>query len=211
MRRIRAFLIRLGSLFRKRYQDRQLAEEIESHLQLHIDDNLRAGMSPEEARRQALLRLGGVEQTIEAYRDRRSLPLESLAHDLGYGARTLIKHPGFTIVTVFTLALGIGATTVIFSVLDNVLFRTFPYKDSDRLTTVYEHFVSGALDRPWLAPEEVVDFKEQNHSFEDLIAYSLLEIFYNRREGTQWNVGARVTPNTFEFLGVKPLLVVKSA
>jgi len=132
--------------------------------------------------------------------------VENFLRDIRFALRSLRKDRRFTVTAVIALVLGIGATTVIFSVIDSVLLRPFPYKDADRLTTVYEHFVSGALDKPWLAPEEVVDFKEQNHSFEDLIAYSQLEIFYKGGEGTQWTVGARVTPNTFEFLGVKPLL-----
>ena len=132
--------------------------------------------------------------------------MENFLRDIRFALRSLRKDRRFTVTAVIALVLGIGATTVIFSVIDSVLLRPFPYKDADRLTTVYEHFVSGALDKPWLAPEEVVDFKEQNHSFEDLIAYSQLEIFYKGGEGTQWTVGARVTPNTFEFLGVKPLL-----
>src|SRR5262245_34111709 len=132
--------------------------------------------------------------------------VENFLRDIRFALRGLRKDRRFTLAAILALGLGIGSTTTIFSVIDSVLLRPFPYKDADRLTTVYEHFVSGVLDRPRLAPEEVVDFKEQNHSFEDLIAYSLLEIFYNGREGTQWNLGARVTPNTFEFLGVKPLL-----
>lgn len=96
MRSVRAFLRRLGGLFRKERRDRDLAEEIESHLQLHIEDNLRVGMSPEEARRDALLKFGGIESAKETYRNRRSLPfLENLAHDLRYATRTLRKNPAF--------------------------------------------------------------------------------------------------------------------
>jgi macrolide transport system ATP-binding/permease protein len=85
MRTIRAFLLRLGGLFHKGRRDRELADEIESNLQLHIEDNLRAGMSPEDARRDALLKFGGIESAKEAYRDRRGLPLlETLAQDLRY-------------------------------------------------------------------------------------------------------------------------------
>jgi macrolide transport system ATP-binding/permease protein len=83
MRKLRAFLLRVSGLFRKGHRDRDLSEEIESHLQLHVEDNLRGGMTPEEARRQALLKFGGVESIKEDYRDRRSLPLlESLVQDL---------------------------------------------------------------------------------------------------------------------------------
>jgi putative ABC transport system permease protein len=132
--------------------------------------------------------------------------MENFLRDIRFALRSLRKDPHFTFAAIVALGLGIGATTVIFSVIDSVLLRPFSYKNADRLTTVYEHFLSGALDRPWLEPEEVVDFKEQNHSFEDMIGFGALEVFYSGREATQWLVGGWVTPNTFDFLGVKPLL-----
>src|SRR5437667_9315962 len=134
MRRIRAFLLRLGGLFRKECRERELSEEIESHLQLHIDDNVLAGMNPEEARRQALLRFGGIESAKEAYRDRRSLPLlESLVQDLRYSIRTLRKNPLFAATAILMLALGIGGNTAIFTVIRAVLLKPLEYRDPDRL------------------------------------------------------------------------------
>src|ERR1700721_1210132 len=137
MSRLRGWLLRLGEFFRKGQRERELAAEMESHLQLHIEDNLRAGMSAGEARRQALLKLGGVEQTKQAYRERRGLPvLETLQQDVRYGARTLRKSPSFTIVAILTLALGVGTNSAIFSLVDSSFLRALPFSNPARLIRV---------------------------------------------------------------------------
>src|SRR5271156_3168451 len=131
---LRSFFARLAGVFTGQRRDRELTDELESHLQLHIDDNLRRGMSPEEARREALIQLGGVEQTKEIYREQRGLPmLETLMQDLRFGARMLRKNPGFTTVAGLTLALGIGANTAIFTLLDSVMLRSVPVRDPAHL------------------------------------------------------------------------------
>ena len=167
MRRLRAWLVRLGGLFREERSDADLAAELESHVQMHIEDNVRAGMTPDEARRDALLRLGGVEQTKERYRDRRGLPwLDTLLQDLRFALRMLAARPGFTTVAILTLALGIGATTAVFSVVDRILFRSLPHPHDEKL-------VSFGVKAPFegiefmLAPEYAV-LRSQSTPFESM-------------------------------------------
>ncbi len=136
-RRIRVWLMRFAGLFGHERRERELSAELESHLALHIEENVRAGMTPEEARRQALIKLGGVEQAKEMYREQRGIAwLETLWLDLRYAARTLRKSAGFAIVAVTTLALGIGLNTALFSVANGFLLKTLPVRDPRQLVVL---------------------------------------------------------------------------
>src|SRR6266436_3883327 len=129
---LRAWFLRLRSMFRKEQMDRELDAEFASHLELHIADNLRAGMTPEAARRDALLKLGGLEQTKENYRDHRGIAwLEALLRDLRFALRILRKSPGFCVVALLALALGIGFSSVVFSIFYNGILHPFTYRDPD--------------------------------------------------------------------------------
>ena len=173
MRRLRAFLLRLVGMFRKQRRDREFSEEMESHLQMHIEDNMRAGMCPEEARRNVLLKLGGLEQTKEIYRDRRGLPLlETLFQDLRFGLRVLRKKPGFTAAAVLTLALGIGANSAIFSVVYAVLLRPLPLKDPDRLVSIEKQNPSRGWTRNSISAAEFLEWRKNSRAFANLAAFS---------------------------------------
>lgn len=169
MRPLRAWALRVYGIVRKTRVERELTAEIESNLQLHIEDNLRAGMMPEEARRQALLKFGGVEQAKEAYRDRAGVPwIDILFRDLRYGARMLRQNRGFTAAAVLSLALGIGASTAVFSILDTVFLKPLPYPDSGRLVWVSIRFPW--VSRQFLPSPDYVAWRRDNHVFAQLAA-----------------------------------------
>jgi len=207
MRRLRAWLSRLGGLFHKERRDLELAAELESHLQMHIEDNLRSGMNSAEARRQALIKLGGVEQVKEEYRERRGiLWLETLLQDVRFGARILRKSPGFTIVAVLTLAIGIGANTALFSMVDSLLLRPLPVRDPERITVLAFQQRNGPLRSIFSIPD-YSDIKNQTQSvFSGLFGYQLgLDGVSVNGTGERIQ-SAYVTSNFFSVLRIKPAL-----
>jgi putative ABC transport system permease protein len=205
MSRLRAWLLRLSELFRKDRRERELAAELESHLQMHIEDNLRAGMTAAQARREAFMKLGGVEQTKENYRERRGLPaLEALLQDIRYGLRVLSKNPGFTAVAVLTLALATGAATAIFSVVYGVLLRPLPYTDSDRIMAVSEVNSTGGWSR--LADPNFDDFRDQNRSFQSIAKYNdNIASVSGASQPTRTTV-ASVSPDFLKVFAILPVL-----
>lgn len=174
MRRLLALLLRLIGLIRARGGHDEFAAELESHIWLATDEGIRAGFDPAEARRQAIIRLGGAEQARQMHRERRTLPLlERFIQDLEYGLRTLARSPGFTITVVLTLALGIGACTAIFSLVDAVLLRSLPYGDPSRLVYLYTPNPQFKLPVEIFGPAyaDFYDLKRDSHSFQDMTAF----------------------------------------
>jgi predicted permease len=202
---LRVFLHRLGSLFLKSRLERELEEEIRTHLELQTEENLRQGMSKDEARFAALRKFGGVEQMKEQYRDRRGLPLlESLFQDLRYGARMLRKNPGFTLIAVLTLALGIGATTAIFSVVNGVLLRPLPYPEAERLMSLTER--SPQLERNFIAYPNLLDWRAQNTVFEQIAVYRTTNFTITGKGEPERVIGGQVSAELFPALRVSATL-----
>ncbi|HXW56348.1 MAG TPA: ABC transporter permease [Candidatus Cybelea sp.] len=207
---LRAWVHRLGGLFRRPERDRELERELETHLEFHIEDNLRRGMSPEEARRAALIRLGGIEQAKEQYRDQRGLPfVERFIQDVRYALRTLGADRGFTVVAVLTLALGIGANTAIFSIVEDVLLRPLPFRDPSRLVLLNEHR-PGKVDDAGVPYPDYVAWRDRNVVFSETAAYwqtgAVDDIVLggpNSAERVEYSV---VTNSFFSILGVEPAI-----
>ncbi len=203
---VRAWLMRSAAMFGRARRERELAEELESHLQMHIEDNLRAGMSDEEARRQALVKLGGVAQITEEYRRQRGLPLiETLGRDFRYGFRRLSKSPGFTFVAILSLALGIGANTAIFSLVNTALLRPLPVERPEQIVSLTN--TTGNRSFPAFSYPNYKDFRDRSGDlFDGLYAYRFapLNVSHEGTSDRAW--GYVVTGNYFEVLGVKATL-----
>jgi len=205
MRQLRAWVLRFKGLFSKAARERELADEIESHLQMHIDDNIRAGMSPQEARRVAVMKLGGVDQAKEAYRDRSTIPLlESVVQDLRFTLRQLRKNPAFTVTAMAMIALGIGTSVAIFAFVDAALIKPLPYQNPSRLLFVTE--TTPEIPRGALSYPDYLDWKRLNRVFESLEVFNQPGYMFSTPEGMEAVDAARVSAGFFRTLGVGPLL-----
>ena len=169
MRKMWAFWSRVAGLFGRKRRESEMAQEFESHLQLHIDDNVRAGMSPEQARREAQLKFGGMESTRESMRETsRLLWIETSWQDFRYALRGLRLNPGFATTAILSLALGIGASVAIYTVADNLLLRPLPYPGSSELAMVWETNPRTDATHNVVSPANYFDWKAQNNVLENI-------------------------------------------
>ena len=201
--RVRSFL---RNLFLSRRVEVDLDQEVHSHLEMLTEENIRAGMSPKEAQRAARIELGGIEQVKEQVRDERiGNWLRSVISDCRYGVRQFRKNAGLTVVVVLTLALGIGATTAIFSVVYGVLLRPLPYRDANRIMAVFEVNSKGGWSH--LADPNFDDFRDQNRSFQTVAKYQHGGVVSVSGASQPTRVGATsVSPDFLKVFGVQPIL-----
>jgi predicted permease len=202
---------RLRAFFRKEPLDRELNAEMASHLEFAIDENLKKGMSPEEARRQALVRFGGIDQARQQHRETRGLPtLDIFMQDLRYTLRTLRRDRGFTIVAVLILALGIGANIVVFSVVSTILLRPLPFPNSHELVWIAPPPQKCGLSCATYSADAYDEFRSLSHSYQDVTGYMAFSTADNLRLTGRGEpvpaTGIEVIGNFFQVLGVQPAI-----
>ena len=202
---------RICSFFRRSRLDREFDAEIAAHLDLAIDENIRGGMSPEEARRLALIRLGGLQQSKELHRRARGLPaLEIGIQDLRYRLRTLRRDRSFAVVAVLMLGLGIGANVAVFSVVNEILLRPLPFKDPRQLVWIEQANGKSGLSSLTYSVDAYEGFRQRNRTLEDVTGYFPFSPPDNYRLGGHGDplpvTAISVLGNFFQVLGVEPAI-----
>jgi putative ABC transport system permease protein len=206
---------RLRGLLGSRRQDEEFDLEVAAHLDMLTDEQVRRGLPPSEARRQAILRFGGPMQIREQQHENRGLPfVETTVQDIRYGMRALRKSPAYSLVAIATLAIGIGAGTAVFSVVGAVLMRPLPYKTPDQLVRVFETNPLRRWTRNIAAPANYADWRKRNKSFTDIAAYEQFnlngsgagDVFLTGFGEPQGLKAMGVSGNLFQLLGTPPLL-----
>src|ERR1700691_6229070 len=199
---IRMLLSRCVALLRKQKLDDDLDEELRSHIDFAVEENLKRGMSSQQARTTALRKFGGVTQTKENYRVQRSLSVaESLGRDVHYALRQFLKSPGFAITVVLTLALGIGANTAIFSIVEGVVLAALPYPQPDRLVMVLESGPS--LKELGISYPDFQDWQRDARSYEQMSAVTSRTYDLTAPGTSEHLNGMEVSSGFFATLGVK--------
>ena len=206
MERWRVAANRIRGLFARRNKEKELDAELRAHLEMLAEENIRRGMSPEEARHAARREFGGVEQTKEIYRERRGLPfLDALLQDLRFALRLLANSPGFALVVVFTLAVGIGATSAVFSVVDRLLFRSLPYPQDDRLVSFGDKAPFEAIE--FVLGPDYVDWRREQTPFESVTSFVPGGADCDLTEQNPVRLKCALVESTFlPTFGIRPLL-----
>jgi putative ABC transport system permease protein len=200
--------LRLRSIFQRQKADEELDDELRDHLELKTQEYIAQGMSPQEARRSAVLEMGGVEKRKEECRDARGTHfLETFAQDLRYGFRMLRKSPGFAAIAIITLALGIGANTAIFSYVNAWLIKPLPFPQADRLMVLLSHDTKKGLSGNGVTSSaDFFDYEKQNSSFEQLVPWTGWYFNLTGDGPPDRILGGLVGWNFFQTLGAQPML-----
>jgi predicted permease len=198
--------MRLLRFLHRREKDADLALELEAHLQHEADDYVAQGFSKEEARRRAHVRLGSTTQLREGMWQWNSLGFEGVVRDIAYAARTLARSPGFAIIAVLVMALGIGANTALFTVVHSVLLKPLPFADPDRLVMLYERSFDTNYPFNVVAPGIYAEWEKNAHSFEGMAIFgsSSYNLSGDAGQLPERIETARVSADFFPILGVKP-------
>src|SRR5262249_50391327 len=206
MKTVWRFLARLTGLFGKSRRDREMAAEFESHLQMHIDDNIRAGMEPERARREALMKFGGMEAAKESVRETsRMIWLETALQDLRYALRGLRTNPGFAITAILSLALGIGASVAIYTVADSLLLRPLPYPGSSELAMVWEVNQRTGFMHNVVSPGNYFDWKQQTTTLENIGGFVDFHMVFGDGKRSEELDAQAVSSEVLPLLRVEPV------
>ena len=204
---LRIFVHRLAALFRRRRLEDDLDDELRSHLEMAVELNLSKGMSPEDARREALRGFGGVEQTKELYRDQRGLPmLETTWQDLRFGLRLLRRSPGFSTLAILCLTLGIGANAAVFSWIEGILFRPYPAVAHQQRLLALAGTARGEVDATALSWPDFVDLQRSCTLFDSFFVSKIMGTTLSIGDRAEVTTGSIVSANYFDAIGVHPIL-----
>ena len=203
----RTFCHRVAALFRRRHLEDDLAEELRAHLEMAIEANLRQGMTPDNARHEALRSFGGFEQTKELYRDQRGLPMiETTLQDLRFGLRMLRRSPGFSILAILCLTLGIGANAAVFSWIEGILFRPYPAVTHQEQLLALTGTARGESGPTAISWPDLLDLQRNCKLIDAFIVNKIMGTTFSVGDRAEVTVGSIVSANYFDAIGVHPIL-----
>jgi hypothetical protein len=203
----RTIVQRLAAPFRRRRLEDDLDEELRSHMEMAIELNLQKGMTAENARRETLLRFGGVEQTKEIYREQRGLPIiETTLQDLRFGFRMLRRSPGFSILAILCLTFGIGANAAVFSWIEGVLFRPYPAVTHQEQLLALTGTARGESGPTGVSWPDIIDLQQSCTLIDSFIVNKIMGTTLSIGDRAEVTTGSIVSANYFDAIGVHPIL-----
>src|SRR3989449_523229 len=204
---LRSIVQRLTALFRRRRMEDDLDDELRSHLEMSAELNLRKGMTPADARREALRSFGSVEQTKEIYRDQQGLPMiETTLQDLRFGLRMLRRSPGFSVLAILCLTLGIGANAAVFSWVEGILFRPYPLVSHQEQLLAVTGTARGESGPTGVSWPDFLDLQKSSTLIDSFIVSKIMGTTLSIGDRAEVTTGSIVSANYFDAIGVHPIL-----